>query len=709
MSRTLLSQRFLAIAWLGFSLALPLAARPAAAQSNSIEAIKVMPGAEGRLILRVTLKHPPQNPPVGFAIHNPPRIALDFPDTANALGRTSQPVEQGDLRSLNIVQAGARTRVVMNLHRLLGYDTRIEGNDVVITLLGAEGAGAAAAPTVSRSAEARPSDAKHSILDVDFRRGPGGEGRVVVDLSDTTTGIDLRRQGTQIIVDFLNTSLPKNLQRRLDVTDFGTPVQSVESFAVGNNARLVIEPRGLWEQSAYQADRKLIVEVKPVAPDPTRATAGLRPAYTGEKLSLNFQNVEVRAVLQVIADFTGLNIVVSDSVAGSLTLRLKDVPWDQALDIILQAKGLDKRREGNVLLVAPRDEIAAREKLQLEARQQIAELEPTVTESFQLNYQKGEDVKKILSDPAQKILSKRGSAVVDPRTNTLFVQDTPTKLDEIRALIRKIDVPVRQVMIEARIVEARDDFARNLGVRLGYHDLTGRGFGTGVGSSRGLVGARLEETAFRTGQISVPTPTLNDFTNVNLPAAGIGAFNAGAFSLLLFNEAATKFLNLELTALEADNRGKIISSPRVVTADQVEATIEQGTEIPYQQATASGATSVAFKKATLSLKVKPQITPDENVIMTLNVNKDSQGVNTPAGPAINTKQISTQVLVGNGGTVAIGGIYEQERRNDVTKVPVLGDLPVVGSLFRNTARLDNRSELLIFVTPRILKESALLR
>ncbi len=709
MSRSLLKEpkRLLALVCLATALAASLETGRAWAQSNSIEALEIAPGAEGRLVVKIKLKNPLANPPAGFAVQKPPRIALDFPDTGNALGRTFQAVGQGDLRSLNIVEAPSRTRLVMNLERPLGYDTRIEGKEVIVTLLGAETTGSAAGSTVSRFAETRLGDTRHSILDVDFRRGPAGEGRVVVDLSDTTTGIDLRRQGTQIIVDFNNTSLPKNLQRRLDVTDFGTPVQFVESFAVGSNARLVIETRGLWEQSAYQADRKFIVEVKSVAQDSTRATAATRPRYTGEKLSLNFQNVEVRAVLQVIADFTGLNIVVSDSVTGNLTLRLKDVPWDQALDIILQAKGLDKRREGNVLLVAPRDEIAAREKLQLEAQQQIAELEPTVTESFQLNYQRGEDVKRILSDPAQKILSKRGSAVVDPRTNTLFVQDTASKLDEIRALIRQIDVPVRQVMIEARIVEANDDFSRNLGVRLGYHDRTDRGFG--IGGIRGAVGARLEDTTLHTGQIGTPVPTLSDFTNVNLPAAGIGAFKPGAFSLLLFNEAATKFLNLELSALEADNRGKIISSPRVMTADQVEATIEQGTEIPYQQATSSGATSVAFKKATLSLKVKPQITPDENVIMTLNVNKDSPGVNTTAGPAIDTKQISTQVLVENGGTVAIGGIFEQTKRNDVTKVPVLGDLPVVGGLFRNTARTDNRSELLIFITPRILKDSLTLR
>ncbi|MFZ5557040.1 MAG: type IV pilus secretin PilQ [Pseudomonadota bacterium] len=699
------------------SLALGAAPRPAAAQTNSIEALEVQP-ASGKLVLKVTMKSAPGNPPAAFAINNPPRIAFDFPDTGNALGRTSQAVGQGEVRSLNIVQAGNRTRLVMNLDRQLGYDTRVEGNHVFITLVPTDAAASAVSPSVSRFAEPRVSDQRHSIRDVDFRRGRGGEGRVEIELSDTTTGIDLRRQGSQIVVDFINTQLPKNLQRRLDVTDFGTPVQFVESFALGNNVRLVIEPKGIWEQAAYQTDNKFIVEVKPVTPDPSKLVQSSRPGYAGEKLSLNFQNVEVRAVLQVIADFTGLNIVVSDSVGGNLTLRLKDVPWDQALDIILQAKGLDKRKEGNVLLVAPRDEIAAREKLQLEARQQIAELEPTTTESFQLNYQKGDDVRKILSDPNQRLLSKRGSVVVDPRTNTLFVQDTPSKLDEIRKLIQRIDIPIRQVMIEARIVEASDDFARNLGVRLGYNDTTGNGFNIGGGGLQGGVGGSLNSLGAPfpggnvTPQFNRAAPTTmatTDSLSVALPAAGLAGFNPTTFGLMLFNEAATKFLNLEITALEADNKGKVISSPRVLTADQVEASIEQGTEIPFQQATSSGATSVAFKKATLSLKVKPQITPDDNVIMTLNVNKDSVGANTQAGPSIDTKQISTQVLVENGGTVAIGGIYEQEKRNDVTKTPLLGDIPVVGALFRNTAKTDNKSELLIFVTPKILKDSLTLR
>jgi type IV pilus assembly protein PilQ len=531
----------------------------------------------------------------------------------------------------------------------------------------------------------------------------------VVDLSDSAVGIDLKRQGRAIIVDFVNTALPRNLQRRLDVSDFGTVVQTIDTFTQGGNARLVIEPRGVWEHTAYQTDTRFIVEVKAQPEDTGRIARG--GGYTGEKLSLNFQNVEVRAVLQVIADFTGLNIITSDTVGGNLTLRLKDVPWDQALDIILQAKGLDMRKTGNVVWIAPRDELATREKLALEAQQQIVDLEPTRTESFQLNYQKGADLQKLLSDPQQRVLSKRGSAVVDPRTNTIFVMDTPTRLEEVRKLIKKVDVPVRQVMIESRIVEASDTFGRNLGVRLGYNDTTGRGFQTGTAngsSQRGLVGGQLSATGFQTGQTTTAPPFDNSLS-VNLPALGIGGANPGAFSLVLFNDAATKFLNLELTALQADGKGKIISSPRVITADQVEATIEQGTEIPYQQATSSGATSVSFKKATLSLKVKPQVTPDDNVIMSLNVHKDSVGQATLAGPSIDTKQIVTEVLVENGGTVVIGGIYSQTETSQTNKVPVLGDLPIIGFLFKQNLRTDDRNELLIFITPRILKDGLALR
>jgi type IV pilus assembly protein PilQ len=690
-------------------LALLLAAASLAvhAQGNTIEGINASSQAGGKVVVRVTLKEAPANPPAGFTINNPPRIAFDFPNTASGLGRGTQDVAEGDLRSINVVQAGDRTRLVLNLARSLNYDTQIEGRTLLITL---QGAAAAAGPAgmTTHFAEPKAGDRRHALRDVDFRRGGTGEGRVVVDLSDAAVGIDLKLQGRQIIVDFINTALPKNLERRLDVTDFGTPVQTVATFAQGNNTRVVIEPRGNWEHTAYQTDNRFIIEVKQQVEDPSRL---VRPGFIGEKLSLDFQNVEVRAVLQVIADFTGLNIITSDTVTGNLTLRLKDVPWDQALDIILQSKGLDMRKQGNVVWIAPRDELATREKLALEARAQIADLEPTRTESFQLNYQKAADMQKLLSDPQQRVLSKRGSAVVDVRTNTLFVQDTPARLEDVRRLIQRVDIPVRQVMIESRIVEATDAFSRNLGARLGYHDQTGRGFRLGSGTGGGVrtsQGGQLSDTGFHSGQVA-DIPPFTDSLSVNLPAPGIAGAAAGVFSVLLFNDKGTKFLNLELSALQADNKGKIISSPRVITADQVEATIEQGTEIPYQQATSSGATSVSFKKATLSLKVKPQVTPDDNVIMNLNIHKDSVGQATLAGPSIDTKQIVTEVLVENGGTVVIGGIYTQEERSTTNKVPVLGDLPYVGFLFKQNLKLDDRRELLIFITPKIIKDGLSLR
>jgi type IV pilus assembly protein PilQ len=690
------------------ALLLACASTVAYGQANSIEAIDVSPSTGGRVIVKVTLKQALAGPPAGFSVSNPPRIAFDFLNTANALGRNAQDVNEGDLRSLNVVQAGDRTRLVLNLARASGYDMQVDGRSLLITL---QGTAATASPSGVTTHFAEPSagDPRHALRDIDFRRGTTGEGRVVVDLSDSTVGIDLKLQGRTIVIDFLNTTLPQNLRRRLDVTDFGTVVQTIDAFAQGGNTRVVIEPRGTWEHTAYQTDTRFIVEVKPQAEDAGRIARG--GGYTGEKLSLNFQNVEVRAVLQVIADFTGLNIITSDTVGGNLTLRLKDVPWDQALDIILQSKGLDMRKVGNVVWIAPRDELATREKLALEAQQQIVDLEPTRTESFQLNYQKGADFQKLLADPNQRILSKRGSAVVDSRTNTVFVQDTPTRLEEVRRLLRKVDVPVRQVMIESRIVEATDSFGRNLGVRLGYHDQTGQGSQLGTQDGvpvRVVPGGQLSDTGFHTGQVAT-TPVFDQSLFVNLPVPGLAGAAPGAFSLVLFRESAAKFVNLEISALQADGKGKIISSPRVITADQVEATIEQGTEIPYQQATSSGATSVSFKKATLSLKVKPQITPDDNVIMSLNVHKDSVGQTTLAGPSIDTKQIVTEVLVENGGTVVIGGIYTQTENSQTNKIPVLGDLPFVGWLFKQNLKNDNRSELLIFITPRIIKDGLTLR
>jgi type IV pilus assembly protein PilQ len=691
------------------ALLLAAASTSVRAQANAIEAINVSPAAGGKVVVKVTLKQAPANAPAGFTINNPPRIAFDFPNTASALGRSTQEVGEGDLRSINVVQAGDRTRLVFNLSRASSYDTQIDGRALLITL---QGTAAAASPagTTTHFAEAQSGDSRHALRDIDFRRGGAGEGRVVVDLSDNAVGIDLKVQGRSIIIDFINTALPKNLHRRLDVTDFGTAVQTIEAFAQGSNSRIVIEPRGTWEHTAYQSDNRFIVEIKEQSVDQDRIARG--GGYTGERLSLNFQNVEVRAVLQVIADFTGLNIITSDTVGGNLTLRLKDVPWDQALDIILRAKGLDLRKTGNVVWIAPRDELATREKLALEAQAQISDLEPTRTESFQLNYQKAADVQKLLSDSSQRVLSKRGSAVVDTRTNTLFVQDTPARLEDVRRVLRKVDVAVRQVMIESRIVEATDTFSRNLGARLGFRENPdGHPASRGTSGPRFTVGGSQAAIApiAGAGGLGATPPFDPTNLNVNLPVPGVGGANPGVFSLILFNNSRSRFLDLELTALQADGRGKIISSPRVITGDQVEATIEQGTEIPYQAATSSGATSVQFKKATLSLKVKPQVTPDDNVIMSLNVHKDSVGSNTLAGPSIDTKQIITEVLVENGGTVVIGGIYTQEERSTTNKIPVLGDLPYVGFLFKQNLKLDDRRELLIFITPKIIKDGLTLR
>ncbi|HVL58799.1 MAG TPA: AMIN domain-containing protein, partial [Burkholderiaceae bacterium] len=441
------------------------------AQPNRIESVSsALQG--GTTLLRIEMSQPPQQPPASFSVANPPRLALDFPGTGSAVGSGAIELAQGDVRSVNVVQAGGRSRVVLNLKRPVTHSASVEGNAVIVALDPVASAATSAQRPSSFSFAKGDDTSPHALRDIDFRRGRDGEGRVVVELSDNQTGVDIRQQGQMVIVDFLKAQLPDNLRRRLDVSDFGTPVRSVRAFQQGDTARLVIEPQGLWEHNAYQSDTQFVLEVKPIKEDPNRLTQGTRPGYGGEKLSLNFQNVDVRALLQVIADFTNLNIVTSDSVAGSLTLRLKDVPWDQALDIILQSKGLDMRKTGNVILVAPREELATKEKLELEARQQIAEIEPTRTETFQLNYQKAEAVGKLLADDKQRVLSKRGSAVADPRTNKLFVQDTASALENVRRLITQIDVPVKQVLIEARIVEADDRFSRNLGAKLGFNDVS---------------------------------------------------------------------------------------------------------------------------------------------------------------------------------------------------------------------------------------------
>ncbi len=730
------SRRLLAGMVVTFAAALSFAQTATPADSsNSIEALQVaQQGAN--TIVKLTMRKPLAAVPGSFSVANPARLAFDFPSTTNGLGRAAQQVNEGELRSLNVVEVSDRTRLVLNLATSVPYETKIEGRDFYVTLQAKAAADAqAAAPAVTHFAAAKPAvDAQRAIRDVAFRRGKNGEGRVVVDLSDPDIGIDIRQQGTNLVVDFAKTQLPESLRRRLDVTDFATPITTVNAMSQGEGTRLVITPRGLWEHNAYQSDNQFVIEVKQVVEDPNKLVQGTRGGYQGEKLSLNFQNVEVRAVLQVISDFTNLNVVVSDSVTGALTLRLKDVPWDQALDIILNTRGLDMRKSGNVIWIAPRDELAAKEKLSLESKQQISELEQTRTESFQLNYHKAKAIFDVLKTKDQTILTKRGSAIVDERSNKLFITDIPSKLDEVRALIKEIDIPVRQVMIEARIVEADDGFVNKLGVRLGgqdYQGLVGPGHRVGGqnGLKFGLAGTAQdayqnipESVLFNTSPLSyqgssligssytrkVPAAgdnALSSMSFVNLPVAGA----AGTINLSLFNGDKTQLLNLEISALESDNRGKTISNPRVLTADQVEAVIEQGDEVPYLSASSAGNTTVSFKKATLSLKVKPQITPDGRVIMTLDIHKDAVGATTAAGPAINTKQVKTEVLVDNGGTVVIGGIYTQNERTDVTRVPFLGDLPYVGALFKTTSKNDSKTELLIFITPKIVSEALAVR
>nr|WP_275983111.1 type IV pilus secretin PilQ [Propionivibrio soli] len=685
---------------------LTAAAVAATGKPNSIESMNVAVQG-GAVNVRLNFAEPLKMVPQGFSVASPPRIALDFPNVVNGLGRNSQSYNEGELKGANIVQSEGRTRVVLNLNRPMTYEASLDGNSLLLVLNPSKKEGEVA-PQVEHFSKPMSSQSGTSIRDISFRRGKDGEARILVELSDPNAGIDIRPQGENLVVDFVKVGVPEILRKRLDVTDFATPVTTVNTVQQGENVRMTIIPRGLWEHNAYQTDNQFVIEVKQIIENPNKLVQGSRGGYQGEKLSLNFQNVDVRRLLQVIGEFTGMNMVVSDSVGGSITLILKDVPWDQALDIILQQKGLDMRKNGNVILVAPREEIATKEKLEFESKAQIGDLEPLRTESFQLNYQKAEEIKKLLTDSGQRMLSKRGSAVFDARTNILFVQDTASRLDDVRQLIAKVDLAVRQVMIEARIVEAGDSFAKNLGVRLGFHQMAGK---TGqIGSAQTVVGGKLTDTGHHTGQIE-DTPDFTDSLGVNLPATPRSG-NAGAFSVILYNSARTRFLNAEISALEADGKAKVVSSPRVMTANQIEAIIEQGTEIPYQQATSSGATSVSFRKANLSLKVKPQITPDGRITMTLEINKDTpnSSINLQgAGIAIDTKHVKTEVLVDNGGTVVIGGIYTQKTSESTNRIPFFGDLPYIGWLFRNREWIDDKTELLVFITPRILNESLSLR
>lgn len=647
-------------------------------------------GLSGNKIqLTLTLDEPIESPNT-FAIKDPARIAIDLPATDNRLQQRSLEVGVGAVDGVTALSADGRTRVVVRLTQLVPYDIQTSGNTIRL-LIDAPGSVASADDAPQRS---EASDSAYAIDNIDFRRTDDGVGRIVLDLSSPSAPVNIREEGGKIIADFLNTSLPERLERRLDVTDFATPVKTIDLRRYGQNVRMVVTPTETYDQLAYQSGNQFTVELKPVTPEQQEARRTAEGRYSGERLSLSFQDIEVRAVLQLIADFTGLNMVVSDTVSGNITLRLQDVPWDQALDIILKTRGLDVRKQGNVMLVAPAAEIAAREQLEMESQRQAQELAPLHSEFIQVNYAKASDLASLIKSDQASLLSPRGNVKIDPRTNTLIVQDTAANLNQIRTLVQRLDIAVRQVLIESRVVIATDDFSRELGVRFGAAGNRTRGrtdFVVG-GTNTGATWPGLDLTP----SMGSPAPGMIVDLPTGDPAGSLG---------LAVGRMGSYLLQLELSAMESEGKGSIISSPRIITANQKAASIEQGVEIPYQEASSSGATSTSFKKAVLGLTVTPQITPDDRVLLDLEVTKDSRGEETNNGPAINTQAVNTQVLVDNGETVVLGGIYEQTSTNGIQRVPFFGELPLIGYLFQNRIKVDNRSELLIFVTPKILKES----
>lgn len=697
---------------------------------NSIEAINVAQQGH-EIAVKIDLQEPLSAPPAGFSVANPAKIAFDFPATANALGKTSQNINEGDLRSLNIVQVADRTRLVFNLVRNLNYRTRLEGKSLYVTLSPVERLSDVAAERSVRFVEESIVGSRHAVRDVMFRRGKDGEGRVVVDLSDAGTGIDIRKQGESLVVDFMKTTLPDHLRRKIDVTDFATPILNVETKTVGENVRMVVSPKGLWEHNAYQTDNQFVVEVKKIVEDPNKLVQGTKTGYQGPRVSINYQNGDVRALLRLMAEELGLNAVISETVSGTTTLVLKDVPADQVIDIIFKQKDLDMRKNGNILIIAPRDEIATREKLEFESKQQISELEPLQMEQFVLNYQRAVDVARLLSGanadgataPAggdsaastttHQILSKRGSAVADAQSNILFVNDIPSKLAEIRSFIKTIDIGARQVLIEARVVEASDDFDKSIGAKLNLINSKAVSVGNGVSM---VGGTYAPATGSPTSgpivngvqQINYTPPTLTQtpMGGVNLPSF---KSTGGTLAFSLFNSSLTRILNVEIAALQADGLGKLISSPRVVTANNKEATIEDGTEVPYVTTSNSGGVvtqTVSFKPAKLSLKVTPQITPDGTVKMALVVKKEEADWTKAVlgNPPIKSSVVKTDVVVENGGTVVVGGVYITNNQSSVEKVPMLGDIPFLGWLFKYKNDTGSRRELLIFITPRIISD-----
>ncbi|HEB97361.1 MAG TPA: type IV pilus secretin PilQ [Sedimenticola thiotaurini] len=690
-----------------FTLAAPLYAAGNVLKDISFSAL---PGNSVQIVLTA---EKPFDEPKSFSTDNPPRLAMDFFGMSSGLARKTQQINVGMARSITAIQAGNRTRVVVNLVQQTGTRIERDGNRLTITVEGSPQQVATtrkqAAVAAPRTVIARPGG--HRVEGVDFRRGDAGEGRVVLDMNDSTAVVDMREEGRKVVLDIVDAELPERFMRKFDVSDFATPVKMFEVTRRGRNVHVEITTRGEYEHLAYQADDLLTVEFRPLTKEEKEEINRRKKTFTGERLSLNFQDIPVRSVLQLLADFTGLNLVTSDTVGGSITLRLQNVPWDQALDIILKARGLAMRKNGNVIMIAPTEEIAAREKLELESQKQIEELAPLHTEYIQINYAKAKDVQKLLKSKGNELLTPgRGNVTVDPRTNTLLVRDTAAKLEDIRRLVEKLDVPVRQVLIESRVVIANDSFNKELGVRLGFN----RANAIGGGNEALIAGAQpghingtgaLDTGSFMGVGAGIAEGTKENLM-VNLPAAA-----ATSGINLLIGKVGSYLLQLELTAMQEEGRGEVVSSPRVITSDKHKAVIKQGVEIPYQEASSSGATSVSFKEAVLQLEVTPNITPDDRVIMDLKVTKDNPDFSrlVLGTPPVDTRSIETSVLVDDGETVVLGGVFEREKTKNVDKVPFFGDLPYLGFFFKTTFNKNENKELLIFVSPKIVKESLSVR
>ncbi|MEW8690424.1 MAG: type IV pilus secretin PilQ [Candidatus Thiodiazotropha endolucinida] len=681
----------------------------AEASLKSIE-FSALPGDRVQISLGLSA---PVDDPVSFTTENPARISLDFTGVSNDLGYKTKVIGVGPAHSITALQAGNRTRVVINLTSLVGYNTEVQGSDVLITLdVSNKGIGSGTvtkAPSSVISSGGGASEIRtdgYSISNIDFRRGEAGEGRVMVTLTNPSTPVDVREEGGKIVVEAFKTEIDASLVQSLDVMDFATPITKIETKPVGENVRIEISPTGEYDYLAYQANEVFTVELRSLTRQEKEALQKERLIFTGERLSLNFQDIEVRAVLQLLADFTGLNLVTSDTVGGRITLRLKNVPWDQALDIILKSKGLTKRQIDNVIMVAPTEEVAAREQLELESQQKIEELAPLRSDFVQVNYAKAEDLATLLKAEENRLLSERGNVTVDVRTNTLLIQDTAAKLEDIRRLLKRLDIPVRQVLIESRIVIANNDFAKDLGVRFGAN--FDGSFGDNFTLTAGALPGYIDNTFGVAPGIEINNEggENQEGLMVNLPVtAPSGGLN------FLVGKVGSYLLQLELTAMQTEGRGELISSPRVITSDQTQASIKQGVEIPYQEATSSGATKVSFKEALLKLDVTPHITPDDRVRMDLVINKDNPDFSRSVlgVPPIDTREIETTVLVDNGETVVLGGVFERTKQKNTDKVPFFGDIPYAGVLFRRNENIDNNNELLIFVTPKILKETLTVR